>query len=94
MPEVNYVTVQIGENRIVEGWYTVVDGEITMTYPDGEPVMVGAADMARKVQRRLAEGENPRVIAGRMTREIRTTMAGENVPGFWNPIDMQRASFA
>jgi hypothetical protein len=90
MPEIHYVTVQIGENRVIEGFYTIEGSEITMTYQDGEPVLVNN----EKVQMKLSEGTTPRMLAGRMTREIRRALAGETVDGFTGPLRMPQAGFA
>lgn len=90
MPEVHYVTVQIGENRIIEGFYTIDGNEITMTYADGTPVLLNN----EKVQMKLSEGNTPRQLAGRMTREIRRSLVGETVEGFSSPIQMPNVGFA
>lgn len=90
MREVHYVTVQIGENRIVEGFYTIAGDQITMTYQDGSPVLVNN----ETVQMNLSDSTTPRMLAGRMTREIRKALAGETVEGFTGPLRLPVASFA
>jgi transcription elongation factor len=88
MPE--YVTVQIGANRVIEGFYHVEGNTITMTYDDGAPVLINN----EKVQRTFYDGDKPRIIAGRMTREIRRTLVDEKVEGFTSPIEMPVSGFA
>ncbi len=61
-----------------------------MVYQDGEPVMLNE----QKVQRTLLDGDRPRIVAGRLTREIRKTMRGDQVEGFDRPIDYAVAGFA
>lgn len=90
MPEVHYVTVQIADNRVIEGWYTIDGSQITMTYSDGEPVMIDGG----KVQMSLSEGTTPRMIAGRLTREIKRRLSGETVEGFTSPLQMPQVGFA
>ncbi len=90
MPEILGVIAQLSPDRVIEGFYTVEDGMLTMVYGNGDPVLV----MDEKVQHRLAEGENPRVIAGRLTKQIRKRLIGETVDGFNDPIRYQNAGIA
>lgn len=92
MPEVHYITVHIGGNRIVEGYYTLDDGILTMTEANGEPVIALNGAVEGKVQRRLMAGEKPHQVAGYLTKEIRSMVLDEKVEGFSDPINYGQAS--
>jgi hypothetical protein len=80
MSDVQTVIVQISPDQITEGYY-IVDGEtLIMTYADGTPA---DADHHRH---KLRAGDDPHVIAGLMTKKVRSALLGETVPGFNNPI--------
>ena len=71
--------------QVAEGMYIVADGVVTLTDRDGNPA---TDERGRKYTHKLREGENAKVIAGRMTRELRSALRG-NAPtqGFAGPID-------
>jgi hypothetical protein len=89
-PEVHHVNVHLSANRIVEGFYTLTDGILTMTFADGEPVLLDEAI----VQRTLQPGDKPHQVAGYLTKQIRRSMIGEQVEGFNDPINYPRAGIA
>jgi hypothetical protein len=53
--------------RVCEGWFTVEAGVVTMTDPEGIPICDVEGD---KIEHKLAEGENARTIASRLTLKI------------------------
>jgi hypothetical protein len=92
-PEVHQVIVDIhlpssrlpaGQTAL--GYYTVVDGVVTMTDPKGEPATDGEG---RTYTRKLAPNDDARVIAGRLTKELRLALRGKsNAPsGFGGPLN-------
>lgn len=91
MPEIHYIQVQIGRNRVAEGFYTLKDGLLTMVYNDGEPV---ALQDGSRVEHRIKPDENARRIAGQLTIKVRKSLMGETVEGFSGPIDYPPAGVA
>jgi hypothetical protein len=95
--KVQFVTIQIrppkGEfpGQVAEGAYIVKDGLVILTDRDGNPARDGDGKFYK---RKLADGENPKVIAGRLTRELRTALRGKNAPvnGFDGPIRYPKIS--
>jgi len=68
------------------GYYTVVDGVVTMTCPKGEP----ATDESGKTySAKLQANDDARQIAGRLTKELRSALRGKsNAPGgFGGPLN-------
>jgi hypothetical protein len=53
--------------RVCEGWYTVENGVLTMTDPEGIPIRDVDGD---KIDHKLKEGESARTIASRLTLKI------------------------
>ncbi len=90
MREVHHVNVQIGTNRIVEGFYTIEDGVLTMTFADGEPVKLDGLTFQKAIQ----PGDKPHQVAGYLTKEIRRLTIGEVVEGFNNPINYPASGIA
>jgi hypothetical protein len=82
MPEC--VTVQIeaptawSEGSVTEGYYVLDGDKLTMTFANGEPVKIDD----QLVERTLVGGEDPRLVAGRLVREIRQALNPEKVIGF------------
>jgi hypothetical protein len=91
MPEIHYLQVQIGRNRVAEGFYTIANGLLTMVYSDGEPVML---DDGSRVEHHLQPEDNVRKVAGHLTIKIRKALMGERVEGFSSPIDYPPAGVA
>ncbi len=81
------------QGRVIEGAYTLVDGVVTLTNRKGEPACDG--DGKRYVHK-LKDGENARVIAGRLTRQLRDALKGSSgsVAGFGQPISYPRIKVA
>jgi hypothetical protein len=82
MLKVYVATAQLTPERVIEGFYTLDGDELIMTYADGSPVMLNDG----QVKRKLTIGEDARVVASRLTKEIRKAMLGDIVPGFSDPI--------
>jgi hypothetical protein len=79
--------------QTAEGCFIVEDGVVVLTDRDGNPAR---DDDGKFYKRKLADGENPKVIAGRLTRELRTALRGKNAPvnGFDGPIRYPKISVA
>lgn len=56
--------------QVSEGYYTITDGVLTMTRPDGEPVAEG------QFTHILKPGDSPVAIAGILTRRARRYLLG------------------
>jgi hypothetical protein len=92
MAEVHTVFVQIEapkgnfRGRVVEGCYIVDDGKVILTNRRGEPVQ---DDTGKNYEQRLAEGDNPKQIAGILTKKLRKALRGGNAlpSGFSGPIN-------
>jgi hypothetical protein len=71
--------------QVAEGAFIVEDGVVILTDRDGNPAR---DDDGKFYKRKLADGQNPKVIAGRLTRELRSALRGKNAPtnGFDGPI--------
>lgn len=57
--------------QITEGFYSVADGVLAMVYANGSPVLIDG----KPIEARLGPNDNPRAIAGRLTREVRRALA-------------------
>ena len=94
MPEVRSVIAQLraagpGETgQITTGFYVVEDDVLIMTHPDGAPV-----DEFR-YRHTLRPTDNEKTIASIFTKEIRTEMLGEVVPGFTRHLSYPNAGVA
>jgi hypothetical protein len=74
------------------GYYTIEDDTVVMTDAEGQPARDGDGKYYRQT---LKPGENPKVIAGRLTRELRLALrGGKNAPvaGFDGPIIYPKGS--
>ena len=89
MPET--VIVNLGPNRVAEGFYKVEDGKVIMTYADGDVVV---SELGQTFEHVLREEDNPKAIAAVLTRQVRAAMSGELVPGFNDPMEYPRISVA
>jgi len=63
--------------------HTIADGVVTLTDRSGKPVRV---QIGKTYSYKLAETDDPRVIAGRLTKEFRRTLIGSK-GGFSGPIN-------
>jgi hypothetical protein len=79
--------------QTAEGAFIIEDGVVVLTDRDGNPARDGDGKFYK---RKLADGENPKVIAGRLTRELRTALRGKNAPvnDFDGPIRYPKISVA
>jgi hypothetical protein len=85
-PEVHQVIVDIElpsrrypAGMTALGYYTVVDGVVTMTCPKGEP----ATDETGKIYtHKLEPNDDARQIAGRLTKQLRLALRGDRPRGF------------
>jgi hypothetical protein len=75
-----------------EGCFVVNGDTVTLTDRNGEP----AHDSdGRRYSQKLEPGENPKQIAGRLTRKLRDSLRGrDNVTGFDGPISYPRSVVA
>jgi hypothetical protein len=95
MPEIHQVfaTVRLPSDgdpgQVTIGYYTQADGVLTMTDSKGVPVRTSSGE---KRVHRLQEGEDPRAIASRLTKQIRTAMRGES--DFNRPLNYSRHGVA
>ena len=70
--------------QVVEGMYIVADGVVMLTDRESNPA---TDERGRKYTHRLRQRENPKVIAGRLTGELRTALRGIGpTQGFAGPI--------
>ena len=87
MPEVRSVIAQIrpanpgDTGQITTGYYIVDGDQLIMTHPDGAPV-----DEFR-YRHTLSPTDREKTIAAIFTKQIRTEMLGEVVPGFTRSLD-------
>lgn len=97
MSEVRKVLVQLrgseGDDpgKITEGYYTVENGALTMTYPDGEPVHEFL------FRATLKDGDSANSIAGLLTKDVRLHMMGitkEQDAFFSRPMNYGRSGVA
>jgi hypothetical protein len=72
--------------RLTYGFYTLVDGVLTMTDKDGGPAEDATG---RRYTHRLAPNEDKRAVASRMTKELREAFRSksESVAGFSGKIN-------
>lgn len=85
MPEVKTVIAYLGPNDIVEGFYTLEDGLLTMVEIDGSPLDIAIDVTARP-------GDKVEETAKILTKKIRQHFRNRNfavveeVPGFDKPL--------
>jgi hypothetical protein len=88
---IHKVIIHLGPNRISEGYYTLDEDLLTMTYSDGSPVILSDG---RRVTHDIKEGDNLRGIAAVLTGEVRKSLVNELVPGFGRDLDYPPAGNA
>jgi hypothetical protein len=78
--------------KTAEGAFIVEDGVVILTDREGNPAPDGDGKFYKQ---KLADGQNPKVITARMTRELRTALRGKNAPvnGFDGPIRYPKSYF-
>jgi hypothetical protein len=98
-PEVHQVYIHIKPvspalptGQVAYGFYTVVDGLVTMTNQKGEP----AHDDAGKIYTaKLQPNDDHQVIAGRLTKQLRDALIGKkkDAPpaGFYAPLNYSKS---
>jgi hypothetical protein len=75
------------QGQVTTGYYTLVDGILTMTNSEGIPVR--GLNGGDKVTHKIEAGEDPRAVAGRLTLKIYRMLRGEGagaVAGFNRPL--------
>jgi hypothetical protein len=81
------VSLALPTGQVAYGFYTLVDGVVTMTNQKGDP----AHDDAGKVYTaKLAPNDDHQIIAGRLTRQLRDALRGKkDAPpaGFGSPLN-------
>jgi hypothetical protein len=95
-PQVHQVTISIKPcsralptGQIAFGFYTVVDGVVTMTNQKGEPA---TDDTGKTYTAKLETNDNAHEIAGRLTKKLRDVLIGKgkkDAPpsGFTGPLN-------
>lgn len=89
-PEVKTVFAQIrrpskdDEGQVVMGFYIIEDGAVFLTDKDGTTVR----EFGRYFSQKLCKGDDPRVIAARLTKELRNALLGKSptTAGFSKPL--------
>lgn len=74
--------------QVTEGFYKVEDSHLQMTYRDGVPL---ENPLYRVL---LPAGADARTIAGKLTKEARREMQGEQVEGFARELNYPRGRVA
>lgn len=78
MTDVKRVFITLGPNRVEQGFYALEGDQITMTYANGEPVLMdGDEPVTATAAPNMVEP-----VARALTRRIRTWALGGSVPGF------------
>jgi hypothetical protein len=93
--KINRVTAQVRRPKegdpgaVVEGRFTLEDGIVTLTNHIGSPVR---DHDGRTYSKKLEPGEDPYIIAGRLTKEFRRARRGDkhHVEGFSGPLTYPR----
>jgi len=96
MAEIFTVFVQIEppkgkfEGKCAEGCYVVENGEVVLVDRYGKPAF---DDAGKKYVHKLADGDNPKQIAARLTKDLRKALRGPNAPprGFSSPINYPKS---
>lgn len=94
MPEVRSVLAQIrpanpgDTGQITTGYYVVDGDQLVMTHPDGQPV-----DEFR-YRHTMRSNDREQTIAAIFTKQIRTEMLGEIVPGFTRSLSYPKQGLA
>jgi len=95
-PEVHQVIVHIHlpskrlpTGQIAYGYFTVVDGLLTMTDPKGEPAI---DENGKTYTHKLAPGDDANEIAGGLTKQLRSALRGKSAgpSNFGGPINYGR----
>jgi|SRR6516164_10373884 hypothetical protein len=96
MPEIHTVFVQTEApkgnfpGRVVEGKYIVEGDQVTLTNRRGDPVRDAEG---RTYTQKLIADDNPKQIAGRLTKKFRNVRCGKDFPprGFSGPIEYPKS---
>jgi hypothetical protein len=96
MVEVLSVFVQLeapkgkSPGKAIEGCYIVDSGMVILTNRRGEPVQ---DDSGKKYTQKLGDGDNPKQIAARLTKQFRGALRGNNAAphGFSGPIEYPKS---
>jgi hypothetical protein len=93
-PEIHQVFIDIklpkgnDPGQVAYGYYTLVDGVVTMTNQKGEPAQ---DDTGKTYTAKLLPNDDANVIAGRLTRKLRDALLGkkDGAPpsGFSGPLN-------
>jgi hypothetical protein len=95
-PEIFQVGIQIrgpkGDDpgQISRGHYHVTDGVLTLVDPKGN---VAQDDNGKIYSAKLAPNDDPQIIAGRLTKQLRDALRGKGAPpsGFSRPLDYPKS---
>lgn len=77
--------------RCTVGYYVVEGNLLTMTYGDGKPFHGRGGE---KITHRLQAGDDPTVIAKRLTLQIHRASRGDGMGGFNRPINYRPLGLA
>ena len=100
MSDVRFITATIERpgrkfplGQVCDGCYTLIDGVVTMTDRNGKPAEDGTG---KKYIHKLAPGEDARVVASRLTKQLRLALRGKNAPvaGFSGKIPYKKLGIA
>lgn len=78
MIDIKRVFISLGPDRVEEGFYTLDGDKITMTYANGEPVLMDGDEPVTAT----ATSDMIEPVARALTRQIRKWAIGDSVPGF------------
>jgi hypothetical protein len=83
-PEVNAITVIVSMpsrkeplGRLTYGFYTLVDGVVTLTDKEGKSA---GDETGKKYSRKLAPNEDAKAVASKMTKDLRKALRGNSEP--------------
>jgi hypothetical protein len=76
--DIKRVFISLGPDRVEEGFYTLDGDKITMTYANGEPVLMDGDEPVTAI----ATPDMIEPVARALTRRIRKWAIGDSVPGF------------
>jgi hypothetical protein len=98
--EIKQVTTQVDKpgrkfphGRVTIGYYTVADNLLTMTDAAGKPA---EDETGKRYTHKIGPGDDPRLIAARLTRELRKAFRGSEAPkaGFEGKIAYRKLGLA
>ena len=89
--QIKPVSPALPTGQVAYGFYTLVDGVVTMTNQKGEPAH---DDSGKTYTAKLKTNDDANIIAGRLTRQLRDALLGKkDAPpsGFGAPLNYPKA---